>query len=240
MDNFGFKSEQPRVVNPDAAGLNSFFRKVYSFMGMALLVTAASSFLGVKVFARQIATLTSGLIPTLIMFALLMGIGVMAARATMTNPAKAFGLLMAYSVLMGIFLTTIFMMMKLELIFAAFITTSALFIGMAAYGLVTKRDMSKMGSLLFGSLIALIIGGIVNMFFFNSIVYLGISVIGIIVFALMTAYDMNKLKGMYYQVAGQNAAEQGVAVYGALTLYLDFINLFIYILRLFGMFGGRD
>ncbi|MCM0582206.1 Bax inhibitor-1/YccA family protein [Weissella diestrammenae] len=240
MDNFSFNHEEPRIVNPDASGLNAFFRKVYSFMGMALLVTAASSFLGVTVFAKQVIALTTGLVPSLIMFALLMGIGVMAARATMSNPGRAFGLLMAYSVLMGVFLTTLFMMMNLQTIFAAFITTAALFGGMATYGLVTRRDMTKMSSLLFGSVIALVVGGLINLFFFNSIVYLAISVIGVVVFALMTAYDMNKLKQMYYQVAGQQTAEQGVAVYGALTLYLDFINLFIYILRLFGIFGNQD
>lgn len=98
-----------------------------------------------------------------------------------------------------------------------------------------------MSSILFGSLIALIIGGIINLFFFNSIVYMFLSVVGVIVFALFTAYDMNRLKAMYMQFAGDADMEQGMAVSGALSLYMDFINLFIYMIQLFTAFGGsRD
>ena len=129
------------------------------------------------------------------------------------------------------------------MIASAFFTTALLFAGMAFYGVTTKKSLSSMSAILFGSVIALIIGGIINLFFFNSIVYFFLSVVGVIVFALMTAYDMNRLKAMYLEggLQGDATLVQGLAVSGALSLYMDFINLFLYILRLFTAFGGsRD
>ncbi|QIL50775.1 Bax inhibitor-1/YccA family protein [Weissella coleopterorum] len=238
MDNLQTKG--PRLVNPGASGLNSFFLRVYSYMGMALLVTAATVFIGVTMFAQQILALTTGLVPTLILFALLFGISWMANRSAMKNPARSFGLLMAYSVIMGLFFTSILLYMTPQTIILAFITTAALFMGMALYGVTTKRDMSKMGTILFGAVFALVIGMLLNIFIGGTVLYMLISWAGVLVFAIITAYDMNRLKQMYLQVAGDHHAEQGVAVYGALNLYLDFINLFIYILRIFGMSSNSN
>ena len=137
--------------------------------------------------------------------------------------------------------TVIGMVTPIGTLATAFLTTAFLFAGMALYGVTTKKSMASMSSILFGSLIALIIGGIINLFFFNSIVYMFLSVVGVIVFALFTAYDMNRLKAMYMQFAGDADMEQGMAVSGALSLYMDFINLFIYMIQLFTAFGGsRD
>lgn len=238
MDNL--RSKEPRLVNPGASGLNSFFLKVYSYMGMALLVTAATVFIGVTMFAQQILALTTGIVPTLVLFAILFGISWVAARSAMTNPARSFGLLMAYSVIMGLFFTSILLYMTPQTIILAFITTAALFMGMALYGATTKRDMSKLGTIIFGAVFALIIGGLLNIFIGGTVLYMLISWAGVIIFAIITAYDMNRLKQMYLQIAGNHQAEQGVAVYGALSLYLDFINLFLYILRIFGMSSNNN
>jgi len=127
-----------------------------------------------------------------------------------------------------------------QTIILAFITTAALFMGMALYGATTKRDMSKMGTIVFGAVFALIIGGILNIFIGGTVLYMLISWAGVVIFAIITAYDMNRLKQMYLQIAGNHQAEQGVAVYGALSLYLDFINLFLYILRIFGMSSNNN
>lgn len=238
MNNFG--TEEPRLVNPDRTGLNAFFKKVYGYMFLALLVTAATSYVGVTVFAVQIATMLSNPIAILILAGIMMAVASFASGQSMSNPGRSFGLMMGYSVLMGVFFTAIALTVNLGMIFSAFVTTAAVFGGMALYGLNTKRDMSSMSALLFGAVIALIIGGIINLFFFNSVVYLLISVIGVVVFSLMTAYDMNKLKQLYFSVQGNTQGEQGVAVFGALSLYLDFVNLFIYILRLFQIFGNNN
>ncbi|AVH75782.1 Bax inhibitor-1 family protein [Weissella koreensis] len=238
MDNL--RSKGPRLVNPGTSGLNSFFLKVYSYMGMALLVTAATVFIGVTMFAQQILALTTGIVPTLVLFAILFGISWVAARSAMDNPARSFGLLMAYSVIMGLFFTSILLYMTPQTIILAFITTAALFMGMALYGATTKRDMSKMGTIVFGAVFALIIGGLLNIFIGGTVLYMLISWAGVVIFAIITAYDMNRLKQMYVQIAGNHQAEQGVAVYGALSLYLDFINLFLYILRIFGMSSNNN
>lgn len=238
MDNLN--SRQTRMINPDRSGLNSFFLKVYSYMGMALLLTSLTTFVCVTMFPMQTLALTSNLVTTLILFAVLMGIVWVASRSAMQNPAKAFGLMMAYSIVMGLFFTSLVMFLQPKSIILAFITTAALFAGMALYGVTTKRDMSKLGTILFGAVFALIIGGLLNLFMGGTILYLGLSVIGVIVFAIITAYDMNNLKKMYVQVAGSAQAEQGVAVMGALNLYIDFINLFTYILRLFAFSSNNN
>ena len=241
MDNFGFEQQEPRLVNPDMQGLNSFFKKVYTYMALALLVTAVTAYLGITMFARQIATIFSSPISSIIMIGVVFGFVYLFGKRVYQNPAQAFGMLMGFAVLNGLMFTVIGMVTPIGTLATAFLTTAFLFAGMALYGVTTKKSMASMSSLLFGSLIALIIGGIINLFFFNSIVYMFLSVVGVIVFALFTAYDMNRLKAMYMQFAGDADMEQGMAVSGALSLYMDFINLFIYMIQLFTAFGGsRD
>lgn len=241
MDNFGFEQQEPRLVNPDMQGLNSFFKKVYTYMALALLVTAVTAYLGITMFARQIATIFSSPISSVIMIGVVFGFVYLFGKRVYQNPAQAFGMLMGFAVLNGLMFTVIGMVTPIGTLATAFLTTAFLFAGMALYGVTTKKSMASMSSILFGSLIALIIGGIINLFFFNSIVYMFLSVVGVIVFALFTAYDMNRLKAMYMQFAGDADMEQGMAVSGALSLYMDFINLFIYMIQLFTAFGGsRD
>ncbi|CCF30985.1 MULTISPECIES: Bax inhibitor-1/YccA family protein [Weissella] len=241
MDNFGFEQQEPRLVNPDMQGLNSFFKKVYTYMALALLVTAVTAYLGITMFARQIATIFSSPISSIIMIGVVFGFVYLFGKRVYQNPAQAFGMLMGFAVLNGLMFTVIGMVTPIGTLATAFLTTAFLFAGMALYGVTTKKSMASMSSILFGSLIALIIGGIINLFFFNSIVYMFLSVVGVIVFALFTAYDMNRLKAMYMQFAGDADMEQGMAVSGALSLYMDFINLFIYMIQLFTAFGGsRD
>lgn len=241
MDNFGFEQQEPRLVNPDMQGLNSFFKKVYTYMALALLVTAVTAYLGITMFARQIATIFSSPISSIIMIGVVFGFVYLFGKRVYQNPAQAFGMLMGFAALNGLMFTVIGMVTPIGTLATAFLTTAFLFAGMALYGVTTKKSMASMSSILFGSLIALIIGGIINLFFFNSIVYMFLSVVGVIVFALFTAYDMNRLKAMYMQFAGDADMEQGMAVSGALSLYMDFINLFIYMIQLFTAFGGsRD
>lgn len=236
MDNYNY--ENPRVVNQDTQGLNAFFRKVYTYMGLALLVTFVTAYIGVTVFPNQIAAMFTSATSSLIMLAIMIGFVFLFSRKVMTNPGAAFGMLMGFSVLNGATFAVIGLTVAMPTIIFAFLTTVFLFVGMAAYGFLTKKSMASMGSILFGSVIALIIANIVNLFWFNDTMYLLISVIGVVVFALYTAYDMNKLKEMYYEygyVDGRTT--QGLAVSGALSLYMDFINLFIYLIRLF---SSRD
>ncbi|MFL2019261.1 MAG: Bax inhibitor-1/YccA family protein [Weissella hellenica] len=239
MDNF--EQQEPRLVNPDASGLNNFFKKVYLYMALALMVTAGTAYIGATVFAAPIVRIFSSPISSLIIFGIMMGFVWLFSSRVYKNPAQAFGMLMGFAVLNGFTFTVIGLTVNFGLIALAFLTTSFLFVGMAAYGYFTKKSLASLSSILFGSLIALIIGGIINLFFFNSVVYFFLSIVGILVFAVMTAYDMNRLKALYLE-HGEKSSQmtQGLAVSGALNLYMDFINLFIYILQLFTSFSSRD
>jgi FtsH-binding integral membrane protein len=239
MDNF--EQQEPRLVNPDASGLNNFFKKVYLYMALALMVTAGTAYIGATVFAAPIVRIFSSPISSLIIFGIMMGFVWLFSSRVYRNPAQAFGMLMGFAVLNGFTFTVIGLTVNFGLIALAFLTTSFLFVGMAAYGYFTKKSLASLSSILFGSLIALIIGGIINLFFFNSVVYFFLSVVGVLVFAVMTAYDMNRLKSLYLE-NGEKSAQmtQSIAVSGALNLYMDFINLFIYILQLFTSFSSRD
>lgn len=239
MDNF--EQQEPRLVNPDASGLNNFFKKVYLYMALALMVTAGTAYIGATVFAVPIVRIFSSPISSLIIFGIMMGFVWLFSSRVYRNPAQAFGMLMGFAVLNGFTFTVIGLTVNFGLIALAFLTTSFLFVGMAAYGYFTKKSLASLSSILFGSLIALIIGGIINLFFFNSVVYFFLSVVGVLVFAVMTAYDMNRLKALYLE-NGEKSAQmtQSIAVSGALNLYTDFINLFIYILQLFTSFSSRD
>jgi FtsH-binding integral membrane protein len=210
-------------------------------MALALMVTAGTAYIGATVFAAPIVRIFSSPISSLIIFGIMMGFVWLFSSRVYRNPAQAFGMLMGFAVLNGFTFTVIGLTVNFGLIALAFLTTSFLFVGMAAYGYFTKKSLASLSSILFGSLIALIIGGIINLFFFNSVVYFFLSVVGVLVFAVMTAYDMNRLKALYLE-NGEKSAQmtQSIAVSGALNLYMDFINLFIYILQLFTSFSSRD
>ncbi|MBM7617508.1 FtsH-binding integral membrane protein [Weissella uvarum] len=232
-----------RTVNPDTAGLNRFFLKVYEYMAMALLVSFVTAYIGVKFFAPQILSIFSNPIMSLVMFAVMIGFVYLFSKRVYTNPGKAFGMLMGYAVLNGATFAVIGLSFHVATIGMALAGAVALFAGMALYGYMTKKSLASWRGILMGAMIGLIVVGLLNIFFFNSMVYFVTAVIGIIVFSAMTAYDMNTLKSMYYQFSESGAGatmEQGLAVSGALNLYLDFVNIFIYLLQIFGLAGGSN
>lgn len=239
MDNFNFNTR--RDVTGMDAGMRAFFKQTYSIMGLAVLVTAITGFIVEKFFLAQVASLIAGnLIGTLALFGIQLLIITMIGRSTFKNPARAFGLLMAFSVVEGLTVGILLAVYTGASIMMAFVSAAAVFGGMALYGVFTKRDLSGMRAALFGMLVGLIVAMLINLFFPNGIVSLLISVVSVLVFSLYTAYDNQSLKVMYSQFAGQ-ADTTGLAVNGALRLYLDFVNLFFALVRIFGVAGGsRD
>ena len=165
---------------------------------------------------------------------------VLASRIDKMQATTATGLFVGYAVLNGVTLSTLFLAYSGASLASTFFITAGMFGAMALYGLVTKRDLTGLGSFLFMGLIGLLLAMVVNFFLHSSTLDLAISVIGVFIFVGLTAYDTQKIKTM----GEQGIMEQGAAavrkgaIIGALTLYLDFINLFIMLLRLFG--GGRD
>jgi FtsH-binding integral membrane protein len=147
-----------------------------------------------------------------------------------SSAAKMF--LWIFAAAMGLSLSSIFLIFKLGSIFQVFFISAATFGSMALWGYVTKRDLSSMGSFLMMGLIGMMIAGVVNIFLQSSIMTLAISAIGVLIFTLLTAYDMQTIKETYYDSYGEERKKAGIV--GALNLYLDFINIFINLLQLIG------
>jgi hypothetical protein len=219
--------------------VNAFMRGVYGWMCMGLLVTAAASAFMVSspalmqaVFGNQI--LFFGLI--IAELGLVVGLSAAINRLSSTT---ASGLFVLYSALNGVTLAAIFAVYAKAVIINAFLVTGGMFGAMSLYGLLTRKDLTSFGSFLFMGLIGIVIASIVNIFTKSAMMDFIISCVGVLVFLGLTAYDTQKLKVMGEMAPADDAtAVRRGTILGALTLYLDFINLFLMMLRLFG--SSRD
>ena len=164
-------------------------------------------------------------------FALVIGISAAINRLSLATATLMF---VAYSVINGAMLSSIFMIYTAASIASVFFITAATFAVMALIGYTTKTDLTSVGKLLFMALIGLVIATIVNMFIGSSTLTMICSYVGVLIFVGLTAYDSQKIKNMLMQAPDAGESSQKLALLGALTLYLDFINLFIYLLRIFG------
>jgi uncharacterized protein len=153
------------------------------------------------------------------------------------SAAASQGIFWLYAGLMGLSMSTIFLVYTYTSIARVFFITAGTFAAMSLYGYTTRRDLSQLGSFLFMGLIGIVIASLVNIFFMSPAIYWAISMIGVLVFVGLTAYDTQSIKEMYYEGDGYELASKK-AIMGALRLYLDFVNLFIMLLRLFG--SARD
>lgn len=158
----------------------------------------------------------------------------MSAMIRQINMAVATLMFVVYSILTGVTLSVIFFAYSMSSILLSFIISASLFGVLALWGTVTKKDMSSLSRILFPALIALVISSVINIFWGNSMFDLIISGAGVIIFAGLTVYDANKIKQLSQEVDPYNQETEKIALLGALTMYLDFINLFIYLLRILG------
>ena len=164
-------------------------------------------------------------------FALVFGISAAINRLSLATATLMF---VAYSVINGALLSSIFIIYTASSITSVFFITAATFAVMALIGYTTKTDLTSVGKLLFMALIGLVIATIVNVFIGSSTMTMICSYVGVLIFVGLTAYDSQKIKQMLQQAPDAGEASQKLALLGALSLYLDFINLFIYLLRIFG------
>ena len=238
------KEAQSTTVVMDE-GLRAYMLKVYNYMATGILLTGIIALLSFKM---SVVTDSAGAItgftnignalffsglkwivmlaPLGIVFYMSFGINKMSA-------SKAQTVFWVFAALMGLSLSWILLVYTGVSVARVFFITSATFGAMSLYGYTTKRDLTKLGSFLMMGLIGIIIASIVNIFMKSSMMYFVISILGVLIFVGLTAYDTQKIKNMY--VASDSGELLGKkAVMGALTLYLDFINLFIMLLRLFG------
>ena len=210
-------------------------RKVYGKMALGLLATAITSYLMLSSDALM-NMLFSTTATIWILFAAELGLVIyLSARIDKLSSGAATALFYAYSILNGITLTPIFLAYTGVSIATTFAITAGTFGAMTIFGYVTRQDLSKMGFFLFMALIGLIVCAIVNLFLKNSMFDLLISCAGVLIFVGLTAWDTQAIKRMCE--ASDSTMVSKVATMGALTLYLDFINLFLYLLR---FFGSRD
>ncbi len=219
--------------NHYAVMAEGFMSKVYGWMAAGLCVTASVAYyLSPTVNPQLFQTISSSLfILMLVQFGLVM---YFSFAWKSLNYATLATLFIVYSGLMGMTLSPITYIYTGESIFHVFLIAAAMFGLMAVYGAVTKSDLSSMGNILFMGLIGLVIANVINMFWQNAHFDIITSCIGVGLFALLTAYDVQMLRNFGSQAAASHEDMDKVALLGALTLYLNVINLFLYLLRLFG------
>lgn len=214
-----------------------FLAKVFNWMAIGLAITGAVAY---YVAASGMALMIAKPIFIGLMLVELGMVFFLSARIERIQPATATGLFVVYSALNGVTLSIIFLIYTHASIAATFLVTAGMFAAMAVYGMVTKRDLSGLGSFMFMGLIGIILASVVNWSLESPALDWGISAIGVLVFVGLTAYDVQKIKNIGEQgimSQGDGAIRKG-AIIGALALYLDFINLFLMLLRFFG--GSRD
>ncbi|MBL0138805.1 MAG: Bax inhibitor-1/YccA family protein [Bacteroidetes bacterium] len=240
--NWNFNTVQQTQVGQQPIA-KTFMASVFSWMGIALAISAITSYVfgtNESYMSYLISAEGRGLsgLGYVVMFAplgfvLLMGLGFNRMSSTALT-----GVFLIYSVIMGISLSFIFLAYTHGMIFQVFFISAAMFGTMAVLGYTTKTDLTKLGNILIMALIGIVIAGLVNMFMRSDALGYAISFIAVIVFTGLTAYDVQKLKNIGANVESGSESAAKLSILGALTLYLDFINLFLALLRIFG--GRRN
>ena len=232
------------------AGLRAHMNSIYGLMGVAMLVTGVVAY----VFGQDLLAAYQGretaLIPTsvlqvlftspmvyVIMFSPLAIVFLFGAMVHRMSTGAAQAVFWLFAALIGLSISTIFVRFTGVSIAQTFFTTAIAFLGLSLYGYTTKRDLSGMGSFLIMGLIGLIVASVINIFVASSALQFAISVIGLLIFAGLTAYDTQRLKSEYVQISQAGGGQQMLnasAISGALSLYLNFLNMFMFLLQFMG------
>ena len=220
------------------AGLRSYMLKVYNYMTSGVLLTGIVAMLFAKSsLINLIINPATGqstplfwvalFAPLALVFALSFGINRMSAGTAQI-------LFWVYAGLIGVQFSSLFVVYTGTSIAQTFFAVAAAFAGLSLYGYTTKKDLSGWGSFLIMGVVGLFVALLINLFLQSPALQLAISAIGVLIFAALVAYDTQKIKSMYYVVAGHGEAMAKSAIMGALTLYIDFINMFLFLLRFMG------
>ena len=215
------------------AGLRSYMLKVYNYMASGVLLTGivamlfASSGMAAQVFTG------GGILPWVIIFSPLAIVFAMSFGQNRMQTSTLQLLFWSFATLMGLSMSTIFLVYTGVSIAQTFFAVAAAFMGLSLYGYTTKKDLSGFGTFLIMGVVGLLVAMVINMFLQSSAMHLAISAIGVLLFAGLTAYDTQRIKSMYAYVAGSDMLGKA-AIMGALSLYLDFINMFQFLLSFMG------
>lgn len=221
-------------------GLRDYLVLVYKNMGLALIVSALVSFIIGNSPMLLKMLFGNPIISLILVFSPLIVSIYFSSTLWSSSMEKSRNLFFTFAVLMGASLSTIFIVYTRTSIFQTFLTTAGTFGVMSLYGYRTKKDLSSLNSFLMMGLIGILIASLLNIFFKSPAGAFLISVAGVIIFTLFTAYDVQKIKKTYEYVGVNSDMANKVALIGALNLYLDFVNLFTYLLRFMGNTSNRD
>ena len=215
------------------AGVSSYISKIFGTMFLGLLITAISA-----LFTATSETMINLLYASSMVFVFIIAelvlVLVLSARITKIKYSTALIMYYAYAILNGITLSSIFFVYDMGVVYTAFLTTAISFGIMAIYGITTKKDLTKIGSLLVMLLIGVVVASLINIFVGSESFDLVISFIAVAVFVGLVAFDTQKLKSYYFASLNDPQLQRKIGIMGALSLYLDFINIFLYLLRIFG------
>jgi len=219
--------------NVDSMTQSRFFNAVYAWMAAGLALTAVVAWAVAD--SPSLRAMAMNLPVVIVAFIVEIGL-VMAISGAINriSASTATALFMLYAAINGFTLSILVLLYTATSLGGTFAVTAGTFAAMSLYGYTTQRDLTRMGSLLFMALIGIIIASVVNMFFASSLLYWGITYLGVLVFVGLTAYDTQKLRVIATQTGSNPALASRLAVVGSLSLYLDFINLFLLLLRLMG------
>lgn len=235
---FNEKSEfldQSTLIDVDSTVVSSVLKRVYLWMTFALVITGLTAMYVVK--SQAILELIySSQYSIMVLFLVQLGVvWLLSSCIHKLSFAVATLLFILYSVLTGVVFSSIFFVYTLGSIANVFLITAGTFAAVSCFGLLTKKDLSNWGTYLFMGVIGLIIASLVNWFFKSEMLYWISSYIGVAIFVGLTAYDTQRIKAMVQEGSMEGeVATNRIALMGALSLYLDFINLFLYLLRIFG------
>jgi len=228
--NYGMYEEEYASVR----GMNAFISKVFGWMFVGLLVTAGTSYL-VLTNQKLLMALVSNIF---LVFGIFIGelvlVSILSARITRLSYGTALALFLGYAVLNGVTFSTILLVYTGSLVVTAFFIAAVSFGIMCIYGYITKADLTRFTTILTMGLIGIIVLSLINIFLPISRLDWFISILSLVIFLGLTAYDMQKLKSFYFGTEGDISLRNNLGILGALALYLDFINLFLTILRIFG------
>lgn len=230
-------NQNPYIINQvDHTALNRFFGKIYGLVAAGIGISALAAYLSVTVFIDFTLSLLVGgsLLIWLILLAEI-GLVFVASRMAAQNSPLALPMLFAYSVMNGFTLSIVLLAYTQETVLTAFLSATLMFLVMAVIGLTTKKNLSGMGQALYAALFGVIIASVVNLFLASSGMSFLISIISVLIFSGLIAYDNQRIRHVFEETNGE--VGQGWVVSMALSLYLDFVNLFLNLLRIF---GSRD
>lgn len=221
------------IINQsDTVALNRFFAKIYGYVAAGIALSAVTSFLSLTVFYDTVLRIFFYQ-PMLFNILILAEIGLVffASIQASKNSSLALPLFLVYAIMNGFTLSFIFLLYTQTAVLQAFLTSALMFGVMAIIGATTKKDLTAMGQALRATLWGIIIAGVVNLFLESSGMSFVISLVAVVIFAGLIAYDNQRIRHVFEETGGN--VSQGWAISMALQLYLDFVNLFLHILRLF-------